>query len=948
MMVFQIAAGVAAMSCSTTTTFGAMETKSVSTGVSVGMQEVDHIGPTLALVFSGRLPNPAAASSEERTLKYDAATWWPRLGRAAGWRAGVSVETEGEHDSHLPGGVVTFLFSDIEGSTVLFRELGDGYPALLLKHNELLRAVWTEHRGVEVRTEGDSFFVAFPDPTDAIRAGVAAVEALAAHDWPPHAVMRSRIGMHTGVGYARGGDYIAYPVHQAARVGSVGHGGQVIVSHETAALAQHLGDVQLHDLGLFRVRDFDQPIHLFQAECSDSPSTFRDLRTESGENHNITASLPPLRGRDIDISGIAEQLEQSRVVSVVGPGGVGKTLLASTLGRRLSTAYAGGCWFVDLASHTDASTLRGAVADALAVAPADLDDHLAQQSLLLLLDNAEQATHAIADLVVELTSHAPGVSILVTSREPLSISGERVWRLGLVDEDTAVDLFLERSNDVAPDLATPPRRADVAELCRRLDGLPLAIELAAARTSSLSVIEIIDSLDDRLRLLRSRRRDLDDRQRTVSGLIDWSYRLLDDDEQAVFRRLGSFSGSLELDGVVAACADMGFDKFDVSDIVWSLTEKSLVLPVVSDGTTRYRLLETVRAFAREAMVSAGELDGVQRLLGEWYRTVFDPRRPLSRDLTSRMADEIETLRVLTFDLAETDPALAQWLAWSIGAFHNLRDPGRGHAELSPLVEILAAEGEAVLGFVAIAANLAAKLGLLDRASELVAVGEALRQNMPAGSPGAALIDNSAALVEVFGGDFKAARTIATAALGQTEGFERLPLAQILGVALSELGDYEAALASFAEVKSIAGDLGALDVRAVATGAMAEIAHRTGETDRARELTGEALAMAQEAGLRAQTAFGIVGVARLVAEAGGAVEAVTLHAAADRILAETGQTMFGADQEISNAMKAAAREFITGAEFDRLESEGFALSDLEAFQQATAALDAAASRSVHPA
>ena len=845
---------------------------------------------------------------------------------------------DGDGPGPLPGGVVTFLFSDIEGSTKLFRELGEGYPPLLADHNRILRKVWLEHRGVEVRTEGDSFFVAFPDPSDAIRAAVLGTEALAAHPWPAHAVMKSRIGMHTGVGFARDGDYVAYPVHQAARIGSVGHGGQVIVSPETAGLASELGDVQLHDLGPFRVRDFDQPIHLFQAERSDAPAVFQPLRTETNVRHNLSAPLPELRGRATDVAGITEQLEQSRIVSVVGPGGVGKTLLTSTLARDLADTYADGAWFVDLASHTDGSTLKGAIADALSAAPGELDEHLAERTLLLLLDNAEQATQAIARLVGDLVRSAPGISILVTSREPLAISGERVWRLGLIDEDTAVELFLERAAGVAPEGATQPRRSDVVELCSHLDGLPLAIELAAARTSSLSVPEIIESLDDQLRLLRSRRRDLDERQRTVSGLVDWSYRLLDEEEQAVLRRLGAFSGSLDLDGVLATCTGMGLDKLDVGDIVWSLTEKSLVLPVVGDGTTRYRLLETVRAFAREAMVAAGELEAVQGHLGQWYRTVFDPRIPLSREVASRMLDEIETLRVLTLDLAPVDPGLAQWLAWSLGAFHNLRDPGRGHAELSPLVDVLAVEGEAVLGFLATAANLGAKLRLLDRSSELIEQANALRAGMPASATGAGLVDNSAALVEVFRGDLESARTIASAALQNAEGMERLPLAQILGVAQTELGDVESARLSFEEVQMLAIEIGAMEIQAVATGALAEVAHRMGETDRARDLTGQALGMAQEAGLRSQAAFGIVGVARLVADAGQHADAVRLHAAADRILSETGQTMFGADEEISQVMKSAAKEAVGEAEFQRLESEGLAMSDLEAFRQAMAALE----------
>ncbi len=849
--------------------------------------------------------------------------------------------TDRTHDERLPGGIVTFLFTDVVDSTKLFRDLGDEFPPLLIAHNEILNQVWIENGGVKVRTEGDSFFVAFTDASDAIRAAVQGTEALAAHLWPAHAVLRSRMGMHTGVGYARGGDYIAYPVHQAARVGGVGHGGQVVVSPETMALASDLGDIELHDLGPFRVRDFDEPIHLFQAERAATPSAFPALRTESDARHNLGAPLPALRGRADDVAGIREQLNQSRVVSVVGPGGVGKTLLASTLARDLAPSFADGAWFVDLTSHTDASTLRGAIADPLSVNVSDLDGHLASSTMLLVLDNAEQAAAAVASLVVELVTTAPDVSILVTSREPLAIASERVWRLGLVDDDTAVDLFIERAAAAAHDRTFEPRRSDVAELCRRLDGLPLAIELAAARTSAMSVPEIIESLDDQLRLLRSRRRDFDERQRTMSGLIDWSYRLLDDDEQVVLRRLGAFSGSLDPESMVAICSDLGLDEFDVIDILWSLTEKSLVLPVVGDGTTRYRLLVTVRAFARDAMASAGELDDVQQQLGQWYRSIFDPRIPLTREAVSRLSDEIETLRVLTLELATVDAGLAQWLGWSLGAFYNLRDLGRAHAELAPLIELLSVEGEAVLGFLAIAANAAAKLGQLDRAEEMLGVANQLRTSMPAATIGIGSLANSATLLEVFRGDFEAGRAIAAGALPDADEIERLPLLQILGAIQSELGDLEAAGASFDEVRRIGADLGALDVEAVATGSLAEVKHRLGDMAEARALTGRALAVAQEAGLRAQAGFAIVGVARLTADAGHPAVAVRLHAAAERVLAETGQMLFGIDRELSEAMKASARETLGSAAFDQAEAEGAAMSGLDAFGQATDALELSA-------
>ena len=841
----------------------------------------------------------------------------------------------------LPGGVVTFVFTDIEGSTALFRALGDAYPPLLDAHNEILRQVWDEYRGVEVKTEGDAFFVAFADPTDAIRASVEAIERLGAHPWPADALIKVRIGMHTGVGHPRDGDYIAFPVHQAARIGGVGHGGQVVVSPETVELAGDLGDIELHDLGSYRVRDFDDAIHLFQAERNATATPFAELRTARDVRHNVPVDLPFAHGREADLAGIAEQLDQGRLVSIVGPGGVGKTLTAKTLALQTAAEYSDGAWFVDLSSHDDGSTLGGAVADALGCTAEELDDYLGERTMLLVLDNAEQATAEIARLVSRLLGLAPGLSVLVTSREPLAISAERVWRLNLMDETVAIELFVERARSADPGFDPEGQGESIAELCRRLDGLPLAIELAAARVTALSVAEIIDSLENRLRVLRSRRRDLDDRQRTATGLVDWSYQLLDEDEQLVFRRLGVFAAGFELDGATVACEDAGLDRIDVSDILWSLVEKSLVMPVIGDGTTRYRLLETLRAFAHHALAETDELISTQQQVGNWYRVRFDPTAPFTRLTSAAMREELDSVRTLAGDIAEADPSLGQWLTWAIGLYYKNTDPARGSEELAPLLERLVVPGEAVVGMIAVAAHLAFNCGDLDASNDLLERAEPfIGDERPIG---VGWIHNVRALNSVRAGELDAAAAILESAQAGASPLELISIVNSLGIVQAESGDLVAALASFENLLARSHDVGALDAEAVATGAVAEISHRAGDMRRAIETTAAAVELSGQSGMRSQHAMALVGAARLMADTGDHLEAVMLHAGADRILVETGQQLFPGDKVLSEQMYASAQAALADQAFESAVALGNSLADLELHERAAAALEAALSQ-----
>jgi class 3 adenylate cyclase len=374
----------------------------------------------------------------------------------------------------LPGGVVTFVFTDIEGSTRLFRDLGDRYPPLLELHNSMLRDVWVAHRGAEAKTEGDAFFVAFGDPGDAVRACIEAFRCIDDHDWPEGARFRIRAGMHTGIAHPRDGDYIAFPVHQAARIGGVGHGGQVVVSPATAELADGLEGVHLHDLGSYRVRDFDESIHLYQAERAVEPTLHPALRTAADVMHNIPADVPDLIGRHDDLAGLKGQLAQSRLVSLLGPGGVGKTTLALNAGRRVVDRYTDGVWFVDLTAQLDLATVRGAIADALNVDVDGIAVARADKEMLVVLDNCEQAADAVARVVTDLMASTSSTSFLVTSREPLAIASEQIWRLQpFGGSASAVALFVARATAVDRDFDGDTHRDVIAEICRQLAFWPL-------------------------------------------------------------------------------------------------------------------------------------------------------------------------------------------------------------------------------------------------------------------------------------------------------------------------------------------------------------------------------------------------------------------------------------------------------------------------------------------
>jgi predicted ATPase/class 3 adenylate cyclase len=507
----------------------------------------------------------------------------------------------------LPSGTVTFLFTDVEGSTKLLHELGDAaYAGALADHRRLLRDAFVRHGGVEVDTQGDAFFVAFPTATGAIDAAVAFGEAL------EPGPIRVRVGIHTGTPLVTDEGYVGVDVHRAARIAAVGHGGQVLVSVATASV---VGDGGLVDLGDHRLKDLPAPERLYQL----GDGSFPPLKSVSPSN--LPVPTTPFVGREREVAAASELLGDpaTRLVSVVGPGGIGKTRLAIEASNESVSVFPGGVWWVALAPLRDAEVAEAEVATVLGIedgATANLgtsvERRLQGRRTLLLLDNAEHLLPALAERIAALVGSAPSLVVLVTTRERLSLASERTFDVPVMTPDDAETFFLARARAVG---SSVERSEALTSLLDRLDRLPLALQLAAARLRIFSVEQLSERLSARLDLLEGGR-DTDPRQRTLRSTIEWSHDLLSEEERGVFRRLSVFAGGATLEAVQAvADGDVG--------TLQALLDKALVQRREGDAEPRFWMLESIREFATERAEEASELADLRARHATWFRDVAE-------------------------------------------------------------------------------------------------------------------------------------------------------------------------------------------------------------------------------------------------------------------------------------------------------------------------------------
>jgi predicted ATPase/class 3 adenylate cyclase len=605
---------------------------------------------------------------------------------------------------------VTFLFTDIEGSTRILSAVGpERYAELLGLQQELIRTAIGTHRGHEIDTQGDAFFVAFERPRDAVDAAIDAQRTLADHRWPEGAEILVRMAIHTSETTTTSHGYVGVGVHRAARICAAGHGGQVLVSQATHDLL--LDDTPAYafaDLGEHRLKDLTSPQRLFQLIAPGLATDFPPLRSGSPST-NLPADATSFVGREREAAEIRAMLDGHRLVSLVGVGGTGKTRLMLHIAGEVSDRHAGGAWLIELATLREPGLVVDEVIRTLGIqvgpgqpAIAVLTDFLRDKDLLLLLDNCEHLVDAAAELVDRLLGSCPSLQVLTTSREALGVSGEVTYPvpsmalpdaldqrdLASLAATEAVALFVERATATLPsfrlDVTTAPA---IIEICRRLDGIPLALELAAARVNVLSPSEIEQGLSDRFRLLTGGRRTAVPRQQTLQALIDWSWDLLGDADRRLLGRLAVFTGGWTLEAAAAVTGDQddpgaqanAASRLDTLDGLGRLVDRSLVV-VVHAGATRYRMLETIRQYAGDRLLANGEADRLRTRHVAWFRRLaLDAATGLDGpDMVAwfaRLEAELDNLRAALDWAFEADPQAALEISTGLSRYWRSRTMG---------------------------------------------------------------------------------------------------------------------------------------------------------------------------------------------------------------------------------------------------------------------------------
>jgi predicted ATPase/class 3 adenylate cyclase len=574
-----------------------------------------------------------------------------------------------------PSGTVTFLFTDIEGSTQRWDHDPAAMQSAVRLHDELVRAAIESHGGFVFKTVGDAFYAAFQLAPHAAFAAIAIQRALGEADFRAVGGLAVRVALHTGDADERGGDYFGPPLNRVARLLSIGHGGQTLLSAVTAGLVEpHLrpAGAELVHLGVHRLKDLERPEHVHQLNVADGRFEFPALRSLDALPNNLPAQLTSFIERDHDIAEISGLLESHRVVTLVGSGGVGKTRISLQVGADRIERNEDGVWFVELAALTDPTLIPAAITSAMGLRPsfdadrvAGLIELLKSRRILLILDNCEHVLRDVATIASAIARACPRVTILASSRQPLGIAAEATYRIpsllvpsvslgrtikaAQIADFGALALFVARAKAADSRFEVTDENAPViAAICRRLDGIALAIELAAPRVKIMRLADLRDRLTERFRVLTGGSRDLLERQQTLRATIDWSFDLLEPAERAFLCRLGVFADTFTLEAAVNVCATPAMDEFAVLELLTSLVDKSLVLSDIEGQATRYRMLETTRAYAREKLHESSEFEAIAHRHFDYMRDLFlEVAARIERDgrqARKRLDDELENAR----------------------------------------------------------------------------------------------------------------------------------------------------------------------------------------------------------------------------------------------------------------------------------------------------------------
>lgn len=819
----------------------------------------------------------------------------------------------------LPSGTVTFLFTDVEGSTKLLHELGaDEYAAALAGHRRIVRAAAGAHGGVEVDTQGDAFFFAFPTAAGALLAAEAMTEALASGP------TRVRVGLHTGTPLLTNEGYVGGDVHRAARIAAAGHGGQVLVSSSTA----HLVETQLTDLGEHRLKDLSAPERIYQLGESGFPALKSLYRT------NLPIPATPFLGRERELADVIELLsrDEIRLLTLTGPGGTGKTRLAAHAAGLASDGYADGVWWVPLAPLRD-PTLVIETAAAVVGAENGLGQHISDKSMLLLFDNFEQVVEAATDLA-SLLGDCPNLDLLVTSREPLHIAGEQEYMVPPLVPEEGVAFFLARAKAVRPGFQLD---ASVSEICRRLDDLPLALELAAARVKALSTSQILERLEQRLPLLIGGPRDLPERQRTLRATIEWSYDLLSSQEQRLFSRLAVFRGGCTL-GAAEEVAEADLD------VLQSLVDKSLA----RHSNERYWLLETIRDYADEQLEAAGEGEELRQRHAGYFMQLAEDAEPYIRGTAregeglDRLEPELDNLRA-AFDRLQAagESQLTLQLAGALWKFWNFRaHMTEGERRLGDALRAderpTAARARALVG----AAGLA--LGI-DRARARLRAEEALELNRALDDPaGTALSTYLLGYVCAEEGDFARALPLFEESLlafrELRDDHYTLLASWAVAWMCEQLGDLERARAIDEESLPVARALGNVRMEAMFVDRLAESAIDEGRIQDALSMLTDTLRLYRELRAPVSTAESISHLARALAAAGNFDHAARLVACSETLLEEVEVAVPSEMARRHQKLLPTIREKLDEATFAEAWEQGRRITVDEAVALALASLE----------
>lgn len=783
---------------------------------------------------------------------------------------------------------VTFLLTDIEGSTRLWETAPEAMQTALERHEALAREILRAHRGelIKSRGEGDSLFAVFTHPADAVQAAALLQCAFQAEPWPDEVPLPVRMAVHTGAATLRDGDYYGGAVNRCARLRALAHGGQVLVSGVTRDLAADRlpHPVGFQDLGAHRLRDLAGTERVYQLLHPALRREFPPLRSGTGALHNLPQPLTSFVGREAETAAVTGLLGAARLLTLVGSGGTGKTRLSLEAAGRLVEEYEDGVWLVELAAVSEAERVPQAIAAVLGLKEEQgrpITDtilrYLRERKTLLLVDNCEHLLDPAARLVGAILRECPGVRILASSREGLGVPGEQTFRvpsLGVPEPHTpvtpaalqrceAVQLFLERARLHLPDFdLTPTNAAAVAQICVRLDGIPLALELAAARIRALPPEKLLERLDDRFRLLTGGSRTLLPRQQTLRALIDWSHDLLEAGERVLFRRLAAFAGGWTLEQAEQVGSGEPLEEWEVLDLLTSLVEKSLVLYDADRG--RYRLLETVRQYARDRLLESGEGEAVRTRHRDCFLSLATQARdslrgPEQAEWLERLEWEHENLRAaFTWTLATArseapDEQVGLRFGHTLLRFWHLR----GHLTegRQRLAEALATypEPTAARAWAQDAAGYLACVQSDFRASQALHE-EALRWFEAHGERrGVACASENLGHIATAAGDYPLGRGLYTRAL---EAFREIGSPEGVTSALGNLGhvafqagDMEEAERRFTESLAAAQALGNRRTAALQLGNLAAVAAERGDGPRATELASQSLAIYRELGDR---------------------------------------------------------------------------------------------------